>query len=155
MVSLQSEDPQAWADLSCVLNKPLVVLCCRGPKYFLLFLTAFKFVSWLSCSWLCQLSNTPNGSFKSQFACYERLFALGIESSLISRITDYSFLTLVENDHIYFIKNNKKKNLMIENNTGFRNEVSVTNPQRTFLLGNKFLSTVASKDLLSWEYGLK
>lgn len=56
---------------------------------------------------------------------------------------------MVEIDHIDFIKKITKKPPMIENNTGFRNEVSVTNPQRTFLLGNKFLCTVASKDLLS------
>jgi len=37
---------------------------------------------------------------------------------------------------------------MIENNIGFSYKVSVTCPWRTISLGNKLLSTVASKDLL-------
>lgn len=37
----------------------------------------------------------------------------------------------------------------------FSNKTSVTNPQRIFSPGNKLLSTVASKDLLPWGYGIK
>ena len=45
------------------LTKPQVVISCLEPKYFLLFLTEFKFVSWLSCNCLSLWSKTPNGPF--------------------------------------------------------------------------------------------
>lgn len=38
---------------------------------------------------------------------------------------------------------------MIENNIMFSSEVAVTNPQGMVLLGNKLLSAITSKDLLS------
>lgn len=67
VASIHPKNPQAWANLSGVHNKPQVVLGCWEPKYFLLFLIECKFVSRLSCSCLCLLSKTPQGPLCPNF----------------------------------------------------------------------------------------